>query len=204
MNPGTSALTSGEMYEKCSKEDFFGRIRFTSPGIRSNSRVGRSSGCRCAYEPGSEYGRHAWQGWRQRRCDRVRVDSSGSSALELALALPALLAIILWLMTTGFQLYSQGVVASAAREAARHVAIHGQSDVEAVINSNLNYVLPKATGHVANIIEENDMIEVRITVDYVPFVDISQISRMLGGNITTSNKLRAAAHFRNERPGPWP
>lgn len=118
------------------------------------------------------------------------------------MALPAVLAVVLWLMTTGFMVYSQGVVASTAREAARHVAIYGSGDVETIITNNLNFVVPAVSGHEASITHNNGVVEVRITADYIPFVDFSQISWLLGGNTESSNKLKAAAHFRNERPGP--
>lgn len=80
------------------------------------------------------------------------MKKKGQSTIELALIIPVMLAIIIWLVSTGFQFYSVVAVNNAAREAARHAAVYGIEEsgadpaaFQAVVESNLNVVAPPNT-----------------------------------------------------------
>lgn len=121
--------------------------------------------------------------------------------MEFALALPAMLALVLWIVTMGFTLYSQGVVTSAARETARYVAIYGAGGADQVIEKNLSLVVPGLESHESEIEYQDGVVQVKILCNYIPFVDFNAISRLLGGTREGSNKLKSVAYFKNERPG---
>lgn len=121
--------------------------------------------------------------------------------MEFALALPAMLALILWIITMGFTLYSQGVVTSAAREAARHIAINGAEGTAQVIERNLNLAIPGIDGYEHDVEYDNSIVQVTITCDYTPFADFGAIARLLGNPREGSRSLRSTAYFRNEVPG---
>ena len=121
--------------------------------------------------------------------------------MEFALALPAMLALVLWIMSMGFMLYSQGVVTSAARETARYVAIYGVDGADEVIQKNLNLVVPGPVSHESEIEYQDGVVQVKVLCSYTPFVDFNAISRLLGGTRESSSKLKSVAYFKNERPG---
>lgn len=59
----------------------------------------------------------------------TKSKQSGQSAVEFALVIPMLLAMLLWLISIGFQFHSYAIVANATRAAARHAAIHGVDEI---------------------------------------------------------------------------
>ncbi len=102
-------------------------------------------------------------------------------------------------MSMGFMVYSQGVVASAAREATRYVAIHGEAGVDAILENSLRPVIPGGD-YTRNVIID-DIVEVSITYNYDPFVDFGLILGLFGRSDNPGTAIRGIAHFKNERPG---
>ena len=141
------------------------------------------------------YDEECWAGGKHKFSHEVK--QIWKQLLEFALAQ-------LWLgdlvVNFGFLLYSQGVVSSAAREAARHAAIHGSAQAESVAGDNLRLAVPRIDEFTVTV-EEGEIVTATVVCKYQPFVDFGQISRLFGGDGSSANKtISARAHYRNEKP----
>ena len=187
------------------KAHFFRRIGFSGIGVCPAVGSG-GAGDSCVHAriercPGRHDGQRIRNGERSKWWfQHWELNESGSNILEFALALPIMVGLILWLISIGFLLYSQGVVSSAAREAARHAAIHGSAQAESVAGDNLRLAVPRIDEFTVTV-EEGEIVTATVVCKYQPFVDFGQISRLFGGDGSSANKtISARAHYRNEKP----
>ena len=188
------------------KAHFFRRIGFSGIGVCPDTGIGWTGHCwrngHFKQIVGRDDGGGSTNGGRCKRRFRQEweLNESGSNILEFALALPIMVGLILWLISIGFLLYSQGVVSSAAREAARHAAIHGSAQAESVAGDNLRLAVPRIDEFTVTV-EEGEIVTATVVCKYQPFVDFGQISRLFGGDGSSANKtISARAHYRNEKP----
>jgi len=187
------------------KAHFFRRIGFSGIGVCPDTGIGWT-GHYYRNEHFKQFvGRDDDECCRPGEKHRIRqrqweLNESGSNILEFALALPIMVGLILWLISIGFLLYSQGVVSSAAREVARHAAIHGSAQAESVAGDNLRLAVPRIDEFTVTV-EEGEIVTATVVCKYQPFVDFGQISRLFGGDGSSANKtISARAHYRNEKP----
>ena len=187
------------------KAHFFRRIGFSGIGVCPAVGSG-GAGDSCVHAriercPGRNDDKGIRNGGECKRWfQHWELNESGSNILEFALALPIMVGLILWLISIGFLLYSQGVVSSAAREAARHAAIHGSAQAESVAGDNLRLAVPRIDEFTVTV-EEGEIVTATVVCKYQPFVDFGQISRLFGGDGSSANKtISARAHYRNEKP----
>jgi len=149
----------------------------------------------------------------------------GQSAVEFALVVPIFLALVLWMISIGFQFYSAVVVSNAAREAARHAAIHGIQGNEnifyEVVESALKPIIPRSDtfsvhdsvtvtwkvgsaeyteNQFISLGNEDAWVIARIYYDYKPMFGMGVINRLLFASSNDENTLLyGEAIFRNER-----
>lgn len=195
------------------KKTIFRRIRFSGIGVCTDLGPCRSSDiCSNAKSFYKHRQLDGNTGRRGRRYDgsnrRQLISQKASSAIEFAFIAPILLALILWVASLGFHMYSQNIVSSAAREAARYAAIHGLSDMAPVYTEAgrmLDLVLPPNQSFVPNadtvtVEDEEGIITVKIVYDYDPLINYDSILNMLGKNTTKEITIHGVSYFKKEYP----
>lgn len=96
-----------------------------------------------------------------------------------------------------------GIVHSAAREAARHAAVHGITDpgVHARAAEVLRLTIPDNANFTLDLTKNGDTVTAVVTQPYNPFIDLSAIGAMMGFQSQQDvNVLMGTAYFRNENP----
>ncbi|MDA8439617.1 MAG: pilus assembly protein [Propionibacterium sp.] len=114
----------------------------------------------------------------------------GAAAVEFALVLPILIALLLGIIEFGYAMFIQATIAGAAREGARTLAIAGtaSSATSAAIQAAEDGALPAVTLNAAQITADNSQCSsdpssaVTVTIRY-PYTGIAGI---LPGGITIS------------------
>ena len=150
---------------------------------------------------------------------RVVQNENGQSVMEFAMIVPLLIGVIMWLISSGLQFYSNIAVASAAREAARYAAIYETNlndpddRIYEIVERALATVIPGGTYELQvkwvsedgiqhdSLTTEDDWIEAVIVYDYQPLLRAEVIKVLLLGPAEETKlvQLIGSAIFKNER-----